>query len=344
MRQYRVAVVGATGAVGKEMMSLLATRSFPASEIVALASPRSAGTELDVEGQKYQVQLAAPEAFEGVDFAIFSAGASVSLELAPEAVKRGSIVIDNSSAWRMDPTVPLVVPEVNPNDIARHNGIIANPNCSTIIMVIALKPLHDVVRIKRVVVSTYQAVSGAGYQGMVELEEQVKAWVEGKTAQPRLLPTSKAAKKLPIAFNLLPHIDVFQEGGYTKEELKMVHETAKIMGDDSIRVTATCIRVPVFRSHSESINIEFEEKLSADEARQILRSAPGIVVCDDVNSQEYPMPLMTSGTDDVYVGRIREDNSIPFGLNMWVVGDQIRKGAATNAIQIAEYMAQNEMK
>jgi aspartate-semialdehyde dehydrogenase len=344
LKEYTVAVVGATGAVGQEMIRILRERNFPVKKLKALASPRSAGSTLTVAGEDYRVELAEPASFDDVDFALFSAGAPISLELGPEAAGRGAVVIDNSSAFRMDPKVPLVVPEVNPHDIPWHNGIIANPNCSTIIMVVALKPLHDAAVIKRVVVSTYQAVSGAGYKGMAELEEQVRDYIEGRESVPKLLPTAKSQKKYQIAFNLLPHIDVFQEGGYTKEEWKMVYETAKIMGDDTIKVSATTVRVPVFRSHSESLNIEFAKKITAQEAREILSKAPGVVVQDDVANEEYPMPLATSGKDPVYVGRIREDSTVPSGLNLWVVGDQIRKGAALNAIQIAEYMVANGMK
>lgn len=344
MKKYRVAVVGATGAVGQEMINLLQERDFPVSEVKALASPRSAGTVLTIGSEQYKVELAEPSAFDGIDFAIFSAGASVSRELCPEAARRGAVAIDNSSAWRMDPEVPLVVPEVNPGDIAKHKGIIANPNCSTIIMVVALKPLHDAAKIKRVVVSTYQAVSGAGYQAIKELDDQVRCYVDGREIVPKILPTASADRKYQIAFNVLPHIDVFQDGGYTKEELKMVHETTKIMGDDSIKVTATTVRVPVFRSHSESVNVEFENPLSAEQARELLSDAPGVVVYDNVSKQEYPMPLATSGKDPVYVGRIRADLTVPYGINMWVVGDQIRKGAALNAVQIAEYMIAKGLK
>lgn len=336
MREFSVAVVGVTGAVGQEMLKCLEERGFPVGKIKPLASSRSAGKEITFKGETLRIEEARPQSFEGIDIAFFSAGASVSKELAPEAVRRGALVIDNSSAFRMDEGVPLVVPEVNPSAIAEHKGIIANPNCSTIIMVVALKPIHDRARIKRVVVSTYQAVSGAGARAMVELEEQTRAYLEGKAIVPQIIPLAKAEKHYQIAFNLVPQIDVFVEGGYTKEEMKMVNETRKIMGEPGLKVTATTIRVPVFRSHSESINIETEDKLSREEAREVLAAAPGVEVLDDVERQIYPMPLDVSGKDAVYVGRIREDNSIEKGLNLWVVGDQIRKGAALNAIQIAE--------
>jgi aspartate-semialdehyde dehydrogenase len=270
-----------------------------------------------------------------MDVALFAGGAA-SLEFGPAAVERGCVIIDNSSNYRLDPKVPLVVPEVNPEDVKWHRGIIANPNCSTIIMVVALKPLHDAAKIKRVVVSTYQAVSGAGQEGLEELAAQTRAVMAGEEYPPR-----KFAHQ--IAFNLIPHIDVFQEMDYTKEEWKMVKETHKIMHDDTIRVTATTVRVPVFRSHSESVNIETERKLAAGEARRILSGAPGVVVIDDPAEKKYPMPLFCSDKDEVFVGRIREDNSIDNGLNIWVVADQIRKGAATNAVQIAELLVKYGM-
>ncbi|HHV62311.1 MAG TPA: aspartate-semialdehyde dehydrogenase [Firmicutes bacterium] len=336
MSEFKVAVVGATGAVGEEILSILDERRFPVRELRLLASERSEGKIVRFRGAELKVEKARPESFDGIEFAFFSAGAKVSLDLAPEAVKRGAIVIDNTSAFRMEPEVPLVVPEVNPEDIKKHKGIIANPNCSTIIMVVALKPLHDAARIKRVVVSTYQAVSGAGARAMQALEEESKAYLEGRAVEPSILPFAKAPVHYQIAFNLIPHIDVFMENGYTKEELKMVFETQKIMGDSTIAVTATTVRVPVFRSHSESINVETERKLTAAEARRLLESAPGVTVLDSPGEMLYPMPLDVSGKDDVFVGRIREDNSIAKGLNLWVVGDQLRKGAALNAIQIAE--------
>jgi aspartate-semialdehyde dehydrogenase len=336
MRKYSIAVVGVTGVVGQEMLACLEERNFPVGDFRPLASARSKGKEVTFKGQTYTIEEARPEAFEGVDIAFFSAGASVSLELAHEAVKRGALVIDNSSAFRMDEDVPLVVPEVNPEAVAEHKGIIANPNCSTTIMVVALKPIHDKAKINRVVVSTYQAVSGAGVNAMIELEEQCKAYVEGKPIVAQYIPTAKSKKHYQMAFNLVPQIDVFVEDAYTKEEMKMVYETRKILGEPDLRITATTIRVPIFRSHSESINIETEEKVTRAEAIEIFANAPGVEVLDDVENQIYPMPLDASGKDPVYIGRIREDNSTDAGLNLWVVGDQIKKGAALNAVQIAE--------
>lgn len=338
MRSYSVAVVGATGAVGQEILSLLEERRFPVDRLKLLASTRSAGKRYRFQGEEVAVEEARPEAFRGVEVAFFSAGGSVSRELAPAAVERGAVVIDNTSAFRLEPEVPLVVPEVNPEDIRSHCGIIANPNCSTIIMLVAIAPLHRAAGIRRVVVSTYQAVSGAGAQAMEALKEQVQAYVEQREVNPRLLPYAVAARHFPIAFNLIPQIDVFAEEGYTKEEWKMVRETQKILHAPELRVTATTVRVPVFRCHSESINLELERPLSPEEAREILRRAPGVQVWDDPAAMEYPMPLAVTGKDDVYVGRIRRDLTVEAGLNLWVVGDQIRKGAALNALQIAEWM------
>ncbi len=328
MKRFNVAIVGATGAVGQELLKILLERDFPVADLKMLATERSAGKKIDFKGKEYIVEATTAEAFEGVDIALF-AGGSASKDFAREAAKRGAVVVDNSSAFRMDPEVPLVVPEVNPEDVKLHKGIIANPNCSTIIMVVALKPIHDAAKIKRVVVSTYQAVSGAGKEAIDELAAQVKALSEGKEVTPEVFAYQ-------IAFNLIPHIDVFDDMDYTKEEWKMVKETKKIMHDDNIEITATTVRVPVFRSHSESVNIETEKKLTAAEARKLLASAPGVIVQDNVEKKEYPMPLFTSDKDEVFVGRIREDNSIANGLNLWVVADQLRKGAATNAVQIAE--------
>lgn len=328
MTRYNVAVVGATGAVGQELLKILEERNFPVNELKPLATERSAGKKIKFQGKEYTVENTTAEAFDGVRIALF-AGGSASKDFARAAAAKGAVVIDNSSAFRMEPDVPLVVPEVNPEDVKEHKGIIANPNCSTIQMVVALKPIHDAAKIKRVVVSTYQAVSGAGKEAIDELDAQVKALAHGKDLEINVFPYQ-------IAFNLIPHIDVFADMDYTKEEWKMVNETKKIMHDDSIEVTATTVRVPVFRSHSESVNIETERKLTAAEAREVLAKAPGIVVMDNPGKKEYPMPLYTSDRDEVFVGRIREDNSIPKGLNMWVVADQLRKGAATNAVQIAE--------
>jgi aspartate-semialdehyde dehydrogenase len=341
MKKYSVAILGATGAVGQEFINLIEERNFPFSEMKLLASARSAGKKLTVAGQEYTVEEATPDSFKGVDIALF-AGGSASKTFAPHAVKAGAVVIDNSSAFRMDPEVPLVVPEVNPDAVRSHKGIIANPNCSTIIMVMALKPIHDRSRIKRVVVSTYQAVSGAGKEGIDELTNQVKAISEGRPVEANILPSASLPKHYQIAFNLLPQIDVFLEDGYTKEEMKMVHETRKIMNEPDMAITATTIRVPVYRSHSESVNLELESPLSVEETKAALAGFSGVVVQDNPSEMEYPMPLYTSGLNEVFVGRIRADESVKHGLNLWVVGDQIRKGAALNALQIAELMiAQN---
>ncbi|HML31555.1 aspartate-semialdehyde dehydrogenase [Sporomusa sphaeroides] len=342
MKKYNVAIVGATGAVGQEFLRLIEERKFPFNELKLLASERSAGKSIEFMGKSYIVEEATPEAFNNVQFALF-AGGSISKTLAPEAAKRGAVVIDNSSAFRMDPEVPLVVPEVNPEAIKKHKGIIANPNCSTIIMVMALKPIYDAAKIKRIVVSTYQAVSGAGKEAIDELTDQVKAIMENRPVEANILPSASLPKHYQIAFNLLPHIDVFVEDDYTKEEMKMVHETHKILNDYSIGITATTVRVPVYRSHSESINIEMDGPLSPQEARQILAEFPGIIVQDDPAEMLYPMPLYTSDRNEVFVGRIRPDKTVPYGLNMWVVGDQIRKGAALNAVQIAEYMIEHNL-
>jgi len=334
MTGYRVAVVGATGAVGKEMIKTLEQRNFPVSKIKLLASSRSAGKKLKFKGEEITVEELKPESFEGIDIALFSAGGERSKIFAPEAVKRGAVVIDNSSAFRMEPDVPLVVPEVNPEDVEWHKGIIANPNCSTIQMVVVLKPLHNVAKIKRVVVATYQAVSGAGAQAIEELKEQTKAVLEGKPVPP--------PKKIPkqIAFNCVPHIDKFFESGYTREELKMVNETKKIMHDDSIKVSPTCVRVPVFIGHSEAVNLEFENSISPEEAREVLSKAPGVKVVDDFENLLYPTPIDVAGRDEVLVGRIRKDDTIDNGLNLWIVGDNLRKGAALNAVQIAELLVE----
>ena len=342
MKKYNVAILGATGAVGQEFLRLIEERKFPFAELKLLASKRSAGKQIDFMGKTYTVEEATPESFDGVQIALF-AGGSISKTLAPEAVKRGAVVIDNSSAFRMDPEVPLVVPEVNPQAISAHKGIIANPNCSTIIMVMALKPIYDLAKIKRIVVSTYQAVSGAGKEAIDELNDQVKASLEGREMVANILPSASLDKHYPIAFNLIPHIDVFVEDDYTKEEMKMVHETHKILGDYTIGISPTTVRVPVYRSHSESINLEFEGPVSVDEVRKALAAFPGVIVQDDPANMEYPMPLYTSNENEVRVGRIRPDRSVEHGLNLWVVGDQIRKGAALNALQIAEYMVAKDM-
>ncbi len=326
---YTVAVVGATGAVGTEMIDILAERKFPVGVLRPLASARSAGDRVSFHDEDIVVRELTKDSFEGVDLALFSAGADISREYAPIAAKAGAVVIDNSAAWRMGKDVPLVVPEVNRADIATHKGIIANPNCSTIQLVVALKPLHDAARIKRVVVTTFQSVSGTGKEAMDELLEETQALLSFKEPAPKVYPHQ-------IAFNCLPQIDDFLPSGYTKEEMKLLEETRKIMGDDSIRVTATTVRVPVYVGHSESVNIETEKKLSANEARAILCEAPGVLLYDDPAHKIYPMPLDAAGKDEVYVGRIREDASVPNGLNLWIVADNLRKGAALNAIQIAE--------
>ena len=335
-REYRVAVAGATGAVGRAMRSILAERGFPVKELVALATQRSAGTRLDYCGEEVIVRELTPDSFEGVDLALFSAGGGTSLKYAPIARDAGCVVVDNSSAWRMDPDVPLVVPEVNPDDVDWHKGIIANPNCSTIQMVVVLKPLHDESKIERVVVSTYQAVSGTGHKAVAELLEQTPKILAGTPVQPVVYPHQ-------IAFNCLPHIDVFLEDGYTKEEQKMVNETKKIMGDDSIAVTATCVRVPVQNGHSEAVNLQFAKPLSAARARELLAAAPGVRLVDDPDAKVYPMPIDASGQDDAYVGRIRLDRTVKNGLNLWVVADNLRKGAALNAVQIAELLVERNL-
>jgi len=331
MAEFKVAVVGATGAVGLEMIKTLEQRNFPVKEIKLLASARSKGKKLKFKDKDITVEELTEKSFKGIDIALFSAGGSVSKEFAPIAAEAGVVVIDNSSAWRMDPTVPLVVPEVNPDDAFKHKGIIANPNCSTIQMVVALKPIHDAARIKRIVVSTYQAVSGTGLKAIDELLTQSKAVLAGNPVKSSIYPHQ-------IAFNCLPHIDIFMDNGYTKEEMKMVNETNKIMGDYSIKVTATCVRVPVVRGHSESINVETERKLSVAEAKQLLTAADGITVLDDTANNVYPLATDAAYKDDTFVGRIREDESIENGLNMWVVSDNLRKGAALNAVQIAELL------
>lgn len=331
MKQYNVAVAGATGAVGQKMREILEERDFPIKNVRFLASARSEGKELVFRGETVKVETLTKDSFKDIDIALFSAGGDRSLEFAPAAAAAGAVVIDNSSAWRMNPKVPLVVPEVNPEDVKWHSGIIANPNCSTIQMVVALKPLHDAAKIKRIVVSTYQAVSGTGQKAIDELKSQADAIAAGRRPESRVY-------KDQIAFNLLPEIDVFEPNAYTKEEMKMVNETRKMFHDDTIGVTATCVRVPVFVSHSECVNIETESRLSAAEARQILAKAPGVKVVDDPANRVWPTPLMAAGRDETFVGRIREDESIANGLNLWVVSDNLRKGAALNAVQIAELL------
>jgi len=333
---FVVAVAGATGAVGREMLKILEQRDFPASEVKALASARSVGKTMEFKRRELVVEELTENSFDGVDLALFSAGGGVSKQFAPIAAKAGCVVVDNSSAWRMDDDCPLVVPEVNPDDLAWHKGIIANPNCSTIQMVVVLKPLHDAAKIKRVVVSTYQAVSGTGQKAVDELERQVRDMFNLREPENKVYPYR-------IAFNCLPHIDVFLDNDYTREEMKMVNETVKIMGDKSIKLTATAVRVPVFYGHSESVNIETEKKLTANQARAVLSQAPGIRVLDNPRELIYPMPILAAGEDDTFVGRIRDDETIPNGLNMWIVADNVRKGAALNTVQIAETLIQRDL-
>ncbi len=327
--KYIVAVVGATGAVGNEMISVLEERKFPVEKLRLFASEMSEGKTLEFNGEEIAVGTLSDDSFKGIDIALFSAGAERSKIWAPIAARSGCIVVDNSSQWRMDPAVPLVVPEVNAHDLKWHKGIIANPNCSTIQMVVALKPIHDAATIRRVVVTTFQAVSGTGKKAMDELLQQTTDMLSFREIQCNVYPHQ-------IAFNVLPHIDKFLENGYTKEEMKMVNETQKIMGDDSIKLTATTVRVPVFRGHSESLNIETKIKITPQKVRELLSSSPGITLFDAPEKNVYPIPIEIAGKDNVFVGRIREDESIENGINLWVVSDNLRKGAALNAVQIAE--------
>ena len=330
----KVAVVGATGLVGTVMLKVLEERDFPVSELIPVASEKSVGREIEFKGKKYRVHSMKEAIGAKPQIALFSAGGNTSLEWAPKFAEAGTTVIDNSSAWRMDPSKKLVVPEINASELTKNDKVIANPNCSTIQMVVALNPLHQKTKINRIVVSTYQAVSGAGQKAINELKDQAIAIFNFKDIQTEKFPYQ-------IAFNCLPHIDVFLADGSTKEEKKMVEETKKIMGDDSIQVSATCVRVPVFNGHAESINVEFEEDITPEEARKILKDAEGIVVLDETKNLGYPHQILASGQDQVFIGRIRRDVTIPHGLNLWVVADNLRKGAALNAIQIAEYLANN---
>jgi aspartate-semialdehyde dehydrogenase len=332
VREYRVAVVGATGMVGQAMRDILEERDFAVSELRLLASERSRGRRLPFRGEEVEVQVLDEDSFRGMDLALFSAGTDISFRFAPIAAEAGAVVIDNSRAFRMDDGVPLVVPEVNPDDAFLHNGIIANPNCSTIQMVVVLKPLHDRSPMRRVIVSTYQSVSGTGKDAVDELREQSGEVLEEREPVSRVYPH-------PIAFNCLPHIDVFLPNGYTREEIKMVDETRKIMGLPELPISATTVRVPVFVGHSESVNVEFEEMIDPDEARSILQDAPGVEVVDDPEDNRYPLALDADGKDPCYVGRIRADLSCPRALNMWIVSDNLRKGAALNAVQIAELIS-----
>lgn len=322
----KVAVVGATGLVGTKMLEVLAERSFPVTELIPVASEKSAGKEIFFKGKNYKVVTLADAVALKPDLALFSAGGSTSLEWAPIFAAAGIIVVDNSSAWRMDATKKLVVPEVNASALTREDKIIANPNCSTIQMVVALKPLHDKYKIKRIVVSTYQSVTGTGKKAVDQMMNE-RAGIEGAMAYPH-----------KIDLNVLPHIDVFMDNNYTKEEMKMVNETRKIMGDDNIRLTATCVRIPTVGGHSESVNVEFENEFDVAEVKALLKSSPGIVLQDDVKNFVYPMPMNAHDKDEVFVGRIRRDETQPKTLNLWIVSDNLRKGAATNAVQIAEYL------
>jgi aspartate-semialdehyde dehydrogenase len=331
MKKVNVAVVGATGMVGNTFLKVLEERNFPIDKFYVFASAKSAGNEIEFNGKQYVVEELTEQSFDrDIDIALFSAGGDISLKYAPIAASKGVTVVDNSSAWRMKADVPLVVPEVNPNDVEWNKGIIANPNCSTIQAVVALKPLHEKYKIKRIVYSTYQAVSGSGVKGVTDLEEGLKGNPHKFYAH-------------PIANNCLPHIDVFTENGYTKEEMKMIEETRKIIGDQSLKVTATTVRVPVFNSHSESINVEFYNDFDINELKELLKNSPGIVIQDDVANNVYPLAINAAGKDEVFIGRIRRDDSVDFGMNMWVVSDNIRKGAATNAVQIAELLVQKEL-
>jgi aspartate-semialdehyde dehydrogenase len=333
MKKYNIAVVGATGMVGRKMLEVLTERKLPVENYYLFASAKSAGTDIDFMDKKHTIIELSEENIKNrkIDFALFSAGASTSIKFAPVFAAQGCIVIDNSSAWRRDDKVPLVVPECNANDIKWHNNIIANPNCSTIQAVVALKPLHEKFKIKRIVYSTYQAVSGAGIAGYDDL----KNGIEG--AEPKKFP-------YPIFGNCLPHIDVFMENGYTKEEDKMIYETRKILGDQTLKITATTVRVPVYHGHSESINVEFYNPCSVEEVKNVLSKAENVIIMDDISKNIYPMPLLAENHDEVYVGRIRQDFSVDSGINLWVVADNIRKGAATNAIQIAEKIIELKLK
>ncbi|MDU0201301.1 MULTISPECIES: aspartate-semialdehyde dehydrogenase [Paenibacillus] len=336
---FNIAVVGATGAVGEQIIRLLEQRNFPIKELKLLSSARSAGVKIPFKGQEVTVQEATPDSFEGVDIALFSAGGDVTKALAPHAVNAGAICIDNTSAYRMDPDTPLVVPEVNVDKINEHKGIIANPNCSTIQMVATLKPLYDRYGISRIIVSTYQAVSGAGAKAIHEMLRQSKEVLAGNDANPDILPVGSLPVKHQIAFNAIPQIDKFLDNGFTNEEMKMILETKKIMGDESIEVTATCVRIPVVYGHSESVYVELKEDFDVEEVKTLLADAPGIVLVDNPAEQQYPLATDAAGKLETFVGRVRRDLSNPKALNMWIVSDNLLKGAAWNAVQIAEYIA-----
>ncbi|WP_027414658.1 aspartate-semialdehyde dehydrogenase [Aneurinibacillus terranovensis] len=338
---YHVAVVGATGAVGEQMLKMLEQRQFPLKSLKVLASARSAGQKVAFRGEDITVEETTPEAFEGVQIALFSAGGSVSKKFVPEAIKRGAVCIDNTSAYRMDPEVPLVVPEVNPDAMKQHNGVIANPNCSTIQMVAALKPLHDKFGMERIIVSTYQAVSGAGAKAIAELENQSRAALNGEEVKKEVLPVSSLPKHHQIAFNAIPQIDVFLDNGFTNEEMKMIRETKKIFGNEDVAVSATCVRIPVVKGHSEAVYVEFEKDFELADVRSLLENAPGVVLVDNPEEQEYPMALDAADKIEVFVGRLRRDLDHPRGLHMWVVSDNLLKGAAWNAVQIAEELVKS---
>ncbi|MBD2326984.1 aspartate-semialdehyde dehydrogenase [Alkalinema sp. FACHB-956] len=332
-QSYRVAILGATGAVGTELLALLEERQFPISELKLLASPRSAGVTLPFQGQNILVEAVNEDSFKGVDIVLASAGASISKAWVDRIVEAGAVMIDNSSAFRMVPEIPLVVPEVNPEAARNHRGVIANPNCTTILMSVAIYPLHQVQPIRRIVAATYQSASGAGARAMEEVRVQSQAILNGETPTPEILP-------YPLAFNLFPHNSKLGDNGYCEEEMKMVNETRKIFGASDLRITATCVRVPVLRAHSEALNLEFDRPFDVEKARELVRQAPGVELVEDWEKNYFPMPMDASGKDDVLVGRIRQDISNPNGLEVWLCGDQIRKGAALNAVQIAELLVE----
>ncbi|HIK12085.1 MAG TPA: aspartate-semialdehyde dehydrogenase [Oscillatoriaceae cyanobacterium M33_DOE_052] len=335
-KSYRVAILGATGAVGTELLQLLDQRQFPLADLKLLASARSAGQTLEFQGSRLTIEEVSEKSFDGVDLVLASAGGSTSKQWLPKVVAAGAVAIDNSSAFRMDPQVPLVVPEVNPEAAATHQGIIANPNCTTILMAVAVWPLHQVQPVQRLVAATYQSASGAGARAMEEMKAQARAILQGETPKTEIFP-------YPLAFNLFPHNTPINEQGYCEEEMKMVKETRKIFGAPDLRITATCVRVPVLRAHSEAINLEFSEVFSPSRAREILSQAPGVRLVEDWQANYFPMPLEASGLDEVLVGRIRQDISHPCALELWLCGDQIRKGAALNAVQIAELLVAKDL-
>ncbi len=343
MKTYNVAIMGATGAVGQQMKDQLEKRNFPVGSIKFLSSARSAGKQIEFNGQSYTVEEAVPESFEGVDIALFSAGGSISEKFAPEAVKRGAVVVDNTSAFRMNEDVPLVVPEVNKSALKGHSGVIANPNCSTIQMVCALQPLKAQFGLQKIIVSTYQAVSGAGIDAINELKEQSADFDNAATAEAKVLPVKSADRHYPIAFNAVPQIDQFADNGYTLEEMKMINETKKIMSDQGLSVAATCVRLPVVTGHSESVYVELDDTPTVEQVRDSLRGAPGVVLQDNPANQEYPMPLMAAGKDEVFVGRIRKDLDNPNGYHLWIVSDNLIKGAALNSVQIAEALIEEQL-